>query len=187
MAKYGYNKYGAGFRYGETTAISLYYNSQITAWAYDYGTTQVSWTSIVPNPTDAYPTHWKLVKSYSGSLDNPEDGITVLGGPFSEFVTSYTETADFAQGREVNYSIWVFNGQNWIFCGSDYTTVVTSKDTLMQLSSWMPKAWVNQTSGIGDATGEVNSSDFITTLGVFSFMYDKFRSEANLLANYLKK
>lgn len=183
MAKYGYNKYGAGFKFGETTAISLYYNSQITAWAYDYGTTQINWANVVPNPTDAYPTHWKLVKSYVGTLDDPEDGITVIGGLFSEFVTSYTEISDTSQGREVNYSIWVFNGQRWIFCGSDYTIVVSSKDTLLTLTSWMPKAWVNQVDGIGEALGEVNSSDFVTTLGVFSFMYDKFRSEGSLLAN----
>lgn len=183
MAKYGYNKYGSGFRYGETTAISVYYNSQITAWSIDYATVQVNWTNVVPNPTDPYPTHWKLVKSFTGTLDDPADGITLTGGIFSEFITSYTDISLSGQGLEANYSIWVFNGTKWVFCGDDYTVVVTNKDTLTKLTSWLPKAWLNNVDGVGEALSGVEQNSFITTLGVFSFMYDKISSEAALLGN----
>lgn len=182
MAKYGYNKYGAGFKYGETTAISVYYNSQITAWATDYLTVQLNWSTVVSNPTDPYPTHWKLVKSSSGYLDDPEDGITIAGGPFSQFVTSYTDIASEQQGSEVNYSIWVFNGNGWIFCGSDYTIVVSNKDSLSNFTSWLPKAWLNPVEGVGEVLGEPGSNSLVTTLGVYAFMYDKLRSEAMLLS-----
>ena len=44
MTKYGTSRYGSGFKYGETTAISVYYNSGITAFSYDYNTVNVSWS-----------------------------------------------------------------------------------------------------------------------------------------------
>ena len=183
MAKYGVKLYGSGFKYGQTSTISVYYNSKIMAWAYDYNTTIVSWGTIVPDPSDPAPTHWKLVKSYQGTLDDPLDGITVAGGPWSAFSTSYTDVDVQTTDIEASYSIWLFNGSRWIFCGDAYTVLVSNKDSLANMTSWFPKAWVNSVEGTGDALGEPNSNTLVTILGAMAFVYDKFRTEASILGN----
>lgn len=183
MAKYGVKLYGSGFKYGQTSTISVYYSSKIVAWAYDYNTTVVSWANIIPDPSDPAPTYWKLVKSYVGTLDDPADGITIAGGPYSSFSTSYTDIDTQTSDIEVSYSIWLFNGSRWIFCGDSYTILVSNKNSLANITSWLPKAWINSVSGTGDALGQPENNSLVTTLGVLSFMYDKFRSEASLLGN----
>ena len=43
MAKYGTSRYSSGFRYGETSAVGVYYNSGIEAWSYNYNEVAISW------------------------------------------------------------------------------------------------------------------------------------------------
>jgi hypothetical protein len=183
MAKYGSNRYGAGFKYGESTTVSVYYNSGITAWSYDYGTIRLSWGPIVQDPTENAPTHWKLIKSYTGLPDNPEDAETLAGGPFATFLTSYVDLNYDSAGLEANYSIWVFNGDRWIYCGSDYAVVVGDRDSTNKLSAWLPKAWTNPINSVGEALGETNSNTFMDLIGAYAFVYDKLRTEASLLGS----
>jgi hypothetical protein len=181
MAKYGYNKYGSGFKYGELASTSAYYSSGLTVWAYDYGTNVISWGPITPDPSETSPTHWKLVKSYVGSLDNPDDGIMLAGGAYTTITSGYTDTNYVEAGYEVLYSLWVFNGLRWINCGEDYEVAVPLADTGEMVSRWLPKAWLNPVDYVGEALGENNQDDFLKTLNVLSFYYDKMRTEAAIL------
>jgi hypothetical protein len=83
MAKYGTSRYGSGFRYGETSAVGVYYNSGIEAWAYNYNEIAVSWGIINPDPNDGPLTHWKLVRSAVGNIDDPYKGTYLAGGNIS--------------------------------------------------------------------------------------------------------
>jgi hypothetical protein len=181
MAKYGYNKYGSGFKYGELASTSAYYSSGLVVWSYDYGTNIISWGTITPDPDESGPTHWKLVKSYAGSLDNPDDGIMLDGGTYATIKSGYTDVNYSEAGYEVWYSIWVFNGTRWINCGEDYDIAVPYAETGEQISRWLPKAWLNPVDYVGEALGENNQDDFLKTLNVLSFFYDKMRTEAALL------
>jgi hypothetical protein len=183
MAKYGSNRYGAGFKYGESTTVSVYYNSGISAWSYDYGTIRLSWSPITQDPTENAPTHWKLVKSYTGLPDNPDDGQVLAGGLYSTFLTSYVDLNYDSAGLEANYSIWVFNGDRWIFCGSDFAVVVGDRDSLNKLTAWLPKAWTNPINAVGEALGEDNDNTFMSLIKAYAFVYDKLRTEAALLGN----
>ena len=181
MAKYGSNRYGAGFKYGESTTVSVYYNSNISAWSYDYGTVRLSWDPITPDPTENSPTHWKLVKTYTGLPDNPDDGYVLAGGEYATFLTSYTDVNYANVGIEANYSIWVFNGDRWIYCGSDFAIIVGDRDSLTKLTSWLPKAWTNPINSVGEALGESESNTFMSLIAAYAFVYDKLRAEAALL------
>jgi hypothetical protein len=181
MAKYGYNKYGSGFKYGELASTSAYYSSGLTVWAYDYGTNIISWGTITPDPDEASPTHWKLVKSYVGSLDNPDDAIMLAGGTYTTITSGYTDINYAEAGYEVWYALWVFNGSRWINCGEDYEVSVPYAETGEQISRWLPKAWLNPIDYVGEAVGENNQDDFLTTLNALGFFYDKMRIEAALL------
>ena len=183
MAKFGTKRYDTGFKYGEVSTISVYYQSGLTAWSYDYATVQLTWNPITPNPNDPVPTHWALVKSYTGSTDNPLNGTVIDGGPISTFSTNYTDVNYLISDVELSYSLWVFNGSKWINCGESYAFVVSDKDSLVQISSWIPKAWLNQVNTVGDAVGENSPSNtLVSILDALTFTYDKFRVEANLLA-----
>ena len=187
MAKYGTGLYNAGFKYGQSSAVTAYYTSNIAAWSYDYGNVRLSWGAITPDPTDNPPTHWMLVKSYSGTPDDPYAAIRLLGGTFSTFVNSYEDIDYGNTSREVNYSIWVFNGAIWRFCGSDNTVIVGDDDTLQKLTGWLPKAWLNPVEYTGEALGQADSSTFVSTLGAYSFMYDELRAKASLLGKTFNK
>ena len=182
MAKFGTQRYGSGFKYGEVSTVSVYYDSGLTAVSQNYGIVQLNWQPITPNPNDPTPTNWMLVKSYSGSLDNPLNAVKLAGGLYSAFTTSYTDVNTTPIDVEISYSLWIFNGAKWINCGDDYAVVVSDKDTLTMVSSWFPKAWVNEANSIGDATGEVDSTNtLVSILDAFVFVYDKMRVEAALL------
>ena len=90
MARYGTRRYSSGFKYGELSTVGVYYSANLTAKAIDYQTIQITWTNIVPDPADPVPTHWKLVKSYVGTVDNPDDAIYVAGGTYATFSNTYT-------------------------------------------------------------------------------------------------
>ena len=180
MAKYGTGLYNSGFKYGQSSAVSVYYNANIAAWSNDYQTVDLTWGGITSDPTDNPPTHWMLIKSYTGTPDTPYDGELLAGGTFASFINSYTDT-NATVGKEVNYSIWVFNGLKWIFCGSDYAVVVDYSNTLIQVLNWFPKAWLNPVNSVGDAIGEYEDNTLVLKLKAFSFVYDKLRTEASIL------
>ena len=183
MAKYGTNRYGSGIRYGVSSVVSVYYQSNIVAISSDYQTVKLYWNSIAPDPADITPTHWALVKSYTGTLDDPTKGIILDGGIFSTLKTFYTDVSIDREDLEVSYSIWLFNGIEWVFCGSTYTIIVSDKNSLFKISSWLPKAWLNNTSNVGEALSYSGSNSLVTTLGVFSFMYDYMRVQGSILLN----
>lgn len=184
MAKYGTGRYGTGFKYGETSAVGVYYSSGITAWAYDYNQIAVTWGVIIPDPSDGAPTHWKLVRSTVGNLDDPNNGTYLAGGVYGAIASSYTDIITDAFNGEYCYSIWVFNGSNWVACGHAYALNVTEDNSLAKVSSWLPKAWLNVTDyTTGEAVGENENNTFYKMLGVFSFVYDKIRLEASLLGH----
>jgi len=184
MATYGQSLYDSGFKYGEASPNAVYYNAQLKAQSSAYGTVQLTWGQITPIPTDPSPIAWMLVKSYKGVVDNPYDGIILTGQLYSAgFTTSYTDINLGTSDIEAAYSIWLYNGVNWIFCGSDYAMIVGDKDTLTTISRWIPRAWTNPQNGVGDATGEVDTNDFVNMLSALSFQYDLFRSETQLLGN----
>jgi hypothetical protein len=185
MAKYGTRRYGSGVRYGVTSVVSVYYNSNIVATASDYRTVKINWDPVVPDPNDPAPTHWALIKSYSGTLDDPNQGITLDGGAYSSIKTSYTDVDTDREDIEVSYSLWLFNGSGWKFCGSSYTYLVGTTTSLAKITDWLPKAWLNPVDTVGEGLSTYNSNSLVTTIGVFSFVYDYLRVEANVLLNSL--
>jgi len=181
MAKYGTRKYGT-FLYGQTDSVGIYYNSKIVAKAYDYRATYISWENMSYDPNDPAPTHWKLVKSFTGTPDDPFDAIKVIGGSISTFTTYAYESFIDNLNSQVNYSLWLFNGLRWIFCGSSNTIVVDDTTTLNKISKWIPRAWLNEQNSIGDVTGEPESSNtLVNILGAYSFMYDQMAAEGLIL------
>ena len=183
MAKYGTRKYGSGVRYGVTSVVSVYYQSNIFATSTDYQTIRVVWDPIVPDPNDPSPSHWALVKSYAGSVDDPGSGIVLAGGDYSAISTTYTDIITDIEDVEVSYSIWLFNGSGWKFCGTSYAILIGEKNSLVKLSAWLPKAWLNSIDGIGESLSTYNNNSLVTTLGVFSFMYDYLRVQGSILVN----
>ena len=182
MAKYGSSRYGSGFKFGEVSAISVYYSSGISAYTSAYNTITVKWNKFATDPADGTITYWKLVKSYTGSLDNPDDATYLTGGAYTAFSTSYVDTLSDSFGKEINYSLWVFNGLKWINCGNSYVISTINDGTLTKVLKWIPRVWLNyNSSNIGDVTGEAESNDLYNTLSAFALTYDIFRSETNLL------
>jgi hypothetical protein len=185
MAKYGTRLYGSGVLYGLSSVVSVYYNSNIFARSIDYQTIKISWSPIVADPNDPVPTHWVLVKSYSGSLDDPTKGIILDGGTYGAIKTSYTDIITDVEDVEISYSVWLFNGVAWKFCGTSYAILVGEKNSLAKISTWLPKAWLNSTDDIGEGFSTYNTNSLVTTLGVFSFMYDYMRVQGSILGNSL--
>ena len=181
MAKYDTGRYGSGFKYGELSAVSVYYTSGISAWSYDYGTVKLTWSTITPDPTENPPTHWMLVKSFTGQLDNPYDGIMLAGGAYAGFIKSYTDLNYNASDVYATYSVWVYNGVKWIFCGQDTTTVVGDRNSLVKMTAWFPKAWTNASNNIGEALGVDGDNPFVSTLSAYAYFYDRLRVEAAIL------
>jgi hypothetical protein len=184
MAKYGTSRYGSGFRYGETSAVGVYYNSGIEAWSYNYNEIAVSWGVIIPDPNDGALTHWKLVRSTVGNVDDPNNGTYLAGGLYSTITSGYTDIVASNFNGEHCYSLWVFTGTKWISCGAAYALNVSDESSLQRVSNWLPKAWLNVTDyTTGEAVGENENNTFYKVLEVFSFVYDKLRLEAFLLGN----
>ena len=185
MPKYAIAKYGVD-KYGDKAGSKVYYASDIIAVAKDYGQITVTWTPITPDPADTAPTYWKVVKSYLGEVDNPDDGIQVDGDAYPTFRLTATDiAAEDEPGREVNYSIWVYNPTDgWIFCGSDNEVLVKDDGTLSKITKWIPRVWLNESNGVGDALGEADSSNRLTQLlSAYAFQYDSLRSQINVLSN----
>ena len=187
MATYSEGLYGLPL-YGQQPDTG-FYDAKLVAWSYDYNTTYIKWSRAVKNPTDPDIKYWKLIKSVSGTPDDPADAIIVASGPYSDYVTSYTDTTDYDESTEVNYSLWVFNEQEWILCGSAVTIVIVNDGSLTKVLKWVPRVWSNSIDGVGDAAGEptdkseYGSHDFANVMSAFVFEYDRFRAETAVLAN----
>lgn len=187
MSKYAIAKYGVD-KYGDKAGSQIYYTSNIVAESSNYGSISVYWTPITPDPADTAPTHWKVVKSYLGAVDNPDDGITVDGAAYPTFRLTKIDTLDDSDAnKEIIYSIWVYNSvKGWIFCGSVNTFSVGDDGTLNKISRWVPRAWLNEGSvgaGIGDITGEPEASNRLTQiLSAYAFEYDFLRSQTYVLS-----
>lgn len=184
MSKYGLSKYGID-KYGET-GPSVYYDSGITATPVDYKTVFVQWGGITPDPTDTAPTYWKLVKTFVGTVDNPDKGIFVDGDEIGTFRTSIfdSEFSDEQAGLQVTYSIWVFNPlTGWIFSGKADAVVVKDTATLNLISKWIPRAWLNEQDGIGDAAGEPETTnELVKVLSAYAYKYDTLRTYISILS-----
>jgi hypothetical protein len=181
MAKYGTRKYST-FLYGQVDSVGIYYNSKIVAKSYDYKATYVVWENMSYDPNDPAPTHWKLVKSFTGTPDDPFDAIKVDGGTMDEFKNYIYESFVDNLDSQINYSLWLFNGLRWVFCGSSETLVIDETNTLDKIGKWIPRAWLNEENAIGDITGELESSNvLVQTLGAFAFIYDQIAVEGDIL------
>lgn len=177
MARYSFTTYGVP-KYGEIENNRVYYNVNLRAWSYNYETISLAWGSVVSDPADGLPTHWKVIKSFSGAPNNPYEGILVDGDVIGNYRLSYIDSQSLDEGVEVTYSFWVFNGIRWINCGDARAIFVNETDTLNKISKWIPRAWLNAP---GDATGEPEDGYFYNTLSAYAFEYDKLNTEANIL------
>ena len=180
MAKYGAGVYGVSI-YGERQVSYTYYASGIRSLSYTFGTVSLYWNSITASPDDPAPTHWRLIKSYSGTPDNPLDGELLDGDTYARFRNSYIDFAAGTENKQVNYSIWLFNGVKWIYCGDTSAIVVKETNTFELVAKWLPKAWLNSSNGIGEALGEYDASDLTKTLSAYTFEYDKLKAELDIL------
>jgi hypothetical protein len=182
VAKYGFTLYGLK-KYGQLDGSQLYYNAALVAAALDYNTILVSWDTIAIDPADPSPTHWKLVRTLFGAPQDPQSGTTVASGVIAVLPTQYTDTVPEAQtGQEIYYSIWLFNGIDWVFCGEASAMAVPDTGSLLNITRRLPAAWLNSSQGIGDATGGYESNNqLVTFLSGLIFAYDYQRSQAALL------
>jgi hypothetical protein len=182
MAKYSFSQYGSP-KYGEIENNRVFYNVGLTAWSYDYQTISLTWGSVITDPADPLPTHWKLVKSFSGAPLSPYDGISVDEDVISSYRLAKIDVQTLEQNSEITYSFWVFNGANWISCGNTKALAVLNTDTINKVSKWIPRVWLNNISGeLGDLVGETEpSNELYKILTAYSFAYDRLRAEAQIL------
>lgn len=182
MAKYSAGVYGVS-KYGERQVSYTYYESSIRSFSFAFGTVSLYWNSITADPNDPAPTHWRLIKSYSGTPDNPYDGQLLDGGIFTSFRNTYVDFSAGSINTQVNYSIWLFNGVRWVYSGDVNAIVVAETNTFDLVSKWVPRAWLNSASGLGETLGEYDATDLTQTISAYTFEYDKFGAELNILQN----
>ena len=191
MAKYAFGIYGdPSFKYGQSDADRLYYSSQLTAWAYDYGVISLRWKAVTANPASIALgetlTHWRLVKTFTGTSDNPYSGLVVESGSTGAYLTNYIDTAsDLSDAnREVTYTLWIFSTlSGWLNCGTSKVNTIIPNKTQRYFKNWLPAAWLNEVDGVGDAVGEYEENQFTDVLDGYGFEYDKIKTQAELLYN----
>ena len=200
MAKYSFGTYGIP-KYGEVDGNRLYYSSGIFGWSYDYQTVSLTWKSILSDPIDIpyVPIAWRLVRSYVGVPDSPYVGDVLDYGdlPSGFRLTYVDDDPNLLENHEVTYTIWVFtasidgagaiNGytnSKWINCGSTSVNTVAQTSTADSFKRWLPAAWLNEMSGIGDAVGEAEDTELSRIIDAYSFEYDKINVQASLLQEY---
>jgi hypothetical protein len=191
MAKYAFGIYGdPSFKYGQSDADRLYYSSQITAWAYDYGVISLRWKAVTADPAaialGETLTHWRLTKTFTGTPDNAYSGEVVESGTTGAYLTSYIDTASdlSTENREVTYTLWIFSTLNgWLNCGTSKVNTIIPNRTQRYFKNWLPAAWLNEVEGVGDATGEYEENEFTAVLDAYGFEYDKIKAQAELLYN----
>jgi len=187
MARYSFAVYGtSGLKYGQLENNRAYYNANLTARSLTYRAVDLYWSSILTDPEKeitpgvaATVTHWKLVRNYSGASDDPYDGTTVDSGTISNYRTTAIDSL-LEPNTQVTYSLWIFDGVDWINCGNASTVVVEESltPTLIKVEKWLPAAWLNVS---GDKVGEAEDTDLTRVLAGYAFAYDKLRAEANVL------
>lgn len=207
MARYGLGIYNSGFTYGESDPAQLKYDAQLRTIQVDYKTVNLYWSTVTTSAGDYPITHWKIIKSANGYPDNPNDGIYVTGGSLLDSESSptsrgnvpsgsYTDTeTSFSTGTAVTYSLWVFNGLDWIFCGSSNTIVVAdTNETTYKLMRMLPAAWVDADYTTWNAktieqkqaalvASPETTSDLHKFISGFGFYVDKLRAEISLILN----
>ena len=101
MAKYSFTVYGQpGVYYGQIDNNRAYYNVNLRATATDYGSVFIEWGSLLTDPLDPLPTHWKLIKNYYGAPDVDSSGVIVSSGLIGRFDLSALDT-DVVENRQV--------------------------------------------------------------------------------------
>jgi hypothetical protein len=191
MAKYAFGIYGdPSFKYGQSDADRLFYSSQLTAWAYDYGVISLRWKAVTANPASIALgetlTHWRLTKTFTGTPDGAYSGEVIESGSTGAYLTSYIDTAsDLSQAnREVTYTLWIFSTlSGWINCGTSKVNTIIQNRTQRYFKNWLPAAWLNQVAGVGDATGEYGENELTEVLDAYGLEYDKIKAQAELLYN----
>jgi hypothetical protein len=191
MAKYAFGIYGdPSFKYGQSDADRLFYSSQLTAWAYDYGVISLRWKAVTANPASIALgetlTHWRLTKTFTGTPDGAYSGEVIESGSTGAYLTSYIDTAsDLSQAnREVTYTLWIFSTlSGWINCGTSKVNTIIPNRTQRYFKNWLPAAWLNEVAGVGDATGEYGENELTEVLDAYGFEYDKIKAQAELLYN----
>ena len=184
MGKYGFFQYGTTIKYGAVDANRIYYSSGISAWSYDYKSISLTWSTIIPDPSDTpyIPTHWRLVRSFVGLPDSPYSGTVLDSDSISNYRLTYIDTDDaLLDNAEATYTIWVYNGLEWINTGGVTVNTVAETSTQTTFKRWLPAAWLNEQYGIGDAIGEPELSDLTTTIDAYAFEYDKLKVYASLI------
>jgi hypothetical protein len=191
MAKYAFGIYGdPSFKYGQSDADRLYYSSQITAWAYDYGVISLRWKAVSANPANIALgetlTHWRLTKTFTGTPDGAYSGEVIESGTTGAYLTSYIDTASdlSTANREVTYTLWIYSTLNgWINCGTSKVNTIIPNRTQRYFKNWLPAAWLNEVSGVGDAVGEYGENELTAVLDGYALEYDKIKAQAELLYN----
>jgi hypothetical protein len=191
MAKYAFGIYGdPSFKYGQSDADRLFYSSQLTAWAYDYGVISLRWKAVTANPASIALgetlTHWRLTKTFTGTPDGAYSGEVIESGTTGAYLTNYIDTAaDLSQAnREVTYTLWIFSTLNgWINCGTSKVNTIIPNRTQRYFKNWLPAAWLNQVQGVGDAVGEYDENELTEVLDAYGLEYDKIKAQAELLYN----
>lgn len=185
MARYGFTLYGLR-KYGEVDENKVYYVSGLSGLYTEYGSVRLSWGPIASDPSELPLTHWKLIRSVGGVPDHPNDGLLLDGDVIESFRVSYSDNTIATSGidSQVCYSIWAYNGQEWIESGSVRYVVVKDLGTQQLMLDLLPAAWSNQVGGVGNVSGETEaSSDLGLFLSALAFMKDKLAAETNLVAN----
>ena len=187
MARYSFAVYGtSGLKYGQIENNRAYYNANLVARSLTYRAVYLYWGSVLTDPEKnitpgvaATVTHWKLVRNYSGASDDPYDGTTVDSGTIANYRTTAIDSL-LEPNTQVTYSLWIFDGVDWINCGNASTVVVEESltPTLLKVEKWLPAAWLNVS---GDEVGEAEDTDLTRVLAGYAFAYDKLRAEANVL------
>jgi hypothetical protein len=98
-------------------------------------------------------------RTNAGAPDNPFYGDFVAGGNIEDFLTSFKDTLDFEVTTQTTYSLWVFDGTRWVPCGSATVIILIDSNSLLKVSRWIPRAWLNAYKGTGDITGEPEPYD----------------------------
>lgn len=187
MARYGLSVYGLK-KYGEVDPNTVVYNSNIEVLQPNYTTTKLSWDTVTASISDPAITAWKIIKTIGGAPDHPNDGIFVVGENAPVIASSFTVLNDqsLPTGTEVTYSFWVFNENDWLFCGSsDAITFYDDNESTLKIVQGLPGAW---TSKSGESLGiPDDTTDLWRFVSNFGFYYDKLRAYAknlNSLGDY---
>ena len=183
MARYSFAVYGSpGLKYGQIENNRAYYNVSLQAISLNYRAVSLYWTSVLTDPDDPLPTHWKVVRNYQGASDNPYQGVIIDSGPINSYRLSAVDL-NVNEDTQITYSFWLFNGSSWINCGNSTVTSVSEDDTptLRKLEGWMPAAWLNASLNSGDGIGEPEDNELTKVLSAYAFAYDSLRAEAGIL------